>query len=344
MKLLGQVKLAGTTSKIAGLILENRIAVWEFLPQVDRLTPLQKKEIQHAIQVSSEALKRPDFATDVQLVASLDDLDNQVTEHWYRLFQNPFERINLVTSMIHYEALYTVMLLQDYIPENPSPIGMPLPFEWFIDRARTIQQHRKRQSGQDDNDDDGFKKRDYEDTVLLPLKEMTLDVTHAENRLCGIATARLAGAKITGVYVSRLILRCDWQKLAETLLYDRQLARDLCRHEPMNPDLRRKDILPNIQRKMDELEHTYFTQLSSPHDFTISKYAASLLAVGESSPLTKIAVARMPDAEKKTKNTSSTIRNALRMLGIGRSQNIPPLSDTQTSEKSPLIDFGQEGV
>lgn len=177
-----------------------------------------------------------------------------------------------------------------------------------------MQRHRQpKDDGTSDNDEY------YQENILFPLEEMNLGslVSHAENRLCTTAAARQAGAKGTGAYVSRLIQGCEWESLAETLIYDRQLFNNLCSHN--NIYVNRKwleGLRPKILGRMDDLQRLHYTNMSSPTNYTISKLAMDLLASNSADRPHRVPLSRISKYQIHI-SPISKIKGRLQLLAEG---------------------------
>lgn len=237
------------------ITLEARIALWKFQLQLEILTPLLQKEIKSAIEVMTKGMQKPRFSANADLVERLESLYNDITAHWCQVFKSPEDHSMLVVNIIHFEEFFVGMLYEDYMLQSVNPLEPHLPGNnWFSKSSTQVQHHREPKDDSSSNNDEY-----YQEYILFPLEEMNLGclVSHAENRLCAAATARQAGAKGTGAYVSRLVQGCEWEGLAETLIHDRQLFNILCSHRPIHVNLKwLESVRPKILQRMDDLQHT----------------------------------------------------------------------------------------
>ncbi|KAG8165394.1 hypothetical protein KVR01_005669 [Diaporthe batatas] len=131
-------------------------------------------------------------------------------------------------------------------------------------------------SSEPDADNEDLK-GDYHDGIVFPLNELALNVAHAEERLFSAEAEQLRMRSGAG-YVTELIRRTDWKKLAETLLNDRELAGDLFSEEPMLNDCFDNKTSKKVLDGINKVERKYFVELSSPSKYTISKHAMDLSA------------------------------------------------------------------
>lgn len=331
--------------------LEARIAHWRIQLQQERLTPMLQLEMLGAIQLTNEAMQKPRASANAEVVESLETLHNDITEHWCKVFKNPEDRSILMANISHYEVVFTGMLYEDYVSQSANVLESLLPGdEWFSNVSSQVQQHRELMRNSKSNHEQGTslnEDKDYQENILFPLEEMCLGslVSHAENRLCTTAAARQAGAQYTGAYVPRLIQACDWQSLAETLIYDRELVTELCSYATiqLNWEWLKKKLLPQVLRTMDELERKYFTDLSSPTSYSISAHAADMLS-GKSSKGKKadhVPLARTLKAERQV-SPISKIKGRLRLLADGLNMKLRKDATTASrasplDEKDPLL-------
>lgn len=327
----------------AATILQTRIALWQYQLRHERLTPLLQTELHNTIKDMSEALKQPTFPEGIDL-ESLDAQYKHVSKHWGKLFQHPYDRTTLLINMSHYEVLFAEMLVEDYVSR---PARMPLSDEWLLDRVTKVLEH---------NDVPGFSKSNdkqtqehYYKNVILPLEEMTLGglVSHAVRKLCEAVLAREGGSQGPGGHVSQLIQRCEWEKLAEALVYDRRLAVTLSGLKPVGQQRDWKEIFPRVLHKMDDMERKYFTNLSSPDNYIISKHAADLLARHSSNKSNHVPLPRMPAAGKLAPNITNTIKNRLRLFKAGltlRTERDSATSSAKSDEHGHLLHLDEKST
>lgn len=319
-------------------ILEARVALWNVQLKHEILTPLLEKEMESAIGVMTKSMQKPQFSADADLVERLESLHNDITEHWGKVFKSPGDRSLLVVNVKHFEVFFAGMLYEDYMLQPVNPWEHHLPGNhWFSNSSSSVQHHREPKDDSSSNNDEY-----YQENILLPLKEMNLGclVSHAENRLCTAAVARRAGAKGTGAYVSRLIQGCEWEGLAETLIHDRQLFNILCSHRPIHVNRKwLETVRPKILQQMDDLQHTYYTNMSSPTNYTISKHAMDLLARHSVGGQHRVPLSQIPKSRIHT-SPISKIKGRLQLLADGL--NLKFHKDATTSsayseEKSHLL-------
>lgn len=173
------------------------------------------------------------------------------------------------------------LLWYDYV--CPNTLYRPSP--WCGAVAFIIHEHRA-----------GRVRTEYQDVVVLPLQEMALDRSHAEDRilLSGWHAKQAweqqlemlerrqppARTRGRGGYVKQLVERCEWQSLARMLINDRALARALDPEcfasiedfETVTLDANVR-VLQTIQGMIDDLEKIYFLHVTSPTDFFIGWWA-----------------------------------------------------------------------
>ncbi|KAG8166914.1 hypothetical protein KVR01_002603 [Diaporthe batatas] len=336
---------SGSTEELYHTTLEARIALWKIQLQQERLTPLLQKEMNSAIELMAKEIRKPRLSADIDLVEKLDSMHNDIYEHWSKVFKDPSDRSLLLVNINRYEVVLVGMLYEDYTLQSVSPFEPLLPGDpWFSDVSSHVQHHRQPKDGSTSDND-----KYYQENVLFPLEEMNLGslVSHAENRLCATAAARQAGAKGTGAYVARLIQECDWERLAETLIYDRQIYNNLCGHNTLC--LNREWLesrRPTILGRMDDLQRMYYTNISSPTNYTISKHAMDLLARHSTGAPLRVPHSRVSKPQIHT-SPITKIKGRLQLLADGL--NMRFRKDTATSsanpeEKSHLLFQSQKGT
>lgn len=318
--------------------LEARIALWKFQLQLEIMTPLLQKEMKSAIEVMTKGMQKPRFSANADLVKRLESLCNNITEHWCKIFKSPEDHSLLVANISHFEAFLVGMLFEDYMLQPVNHWEPHLPGNnWFSKLSSQVQHHRKPKDDSSSNNDES-----YQEFILFPLEEMNLGclVSHAENRLCAAAAARQAGAKGTGAYVSQLIQGCDWEGLTETLIYDRQLFNILCGNRPIHVNRKwLETVRPKMLQRMDDLQHTYYTNMSSPTNYTISKHAMDLLARHSVGGTHRVPISQIPKSQIHTSPVSK-IKGRLQLLADGlhlRFRKDAATSSTNPEEKSHLL-------
>lgn len=340
-------EFSGSNEDLYCTNLEARIALWKVQLQQERLTPLLQKEMQSAIGVMTRKMQKPQFSRDADLVQRLERLHNNITEHWCKVFKNPADRSLLLVNINHYEVFFVGMLYEDYMLQPVNPLEPLLPGNhWFSNLSSQVQHHRQPKDDSTSNSDE-----EYQENILFPLEEMNLGplVSHAENRLCTAAAARQAGAKGTGAYVSRLIQGCEWEGLAETLIYDAQLFNNLCSHNTMHVNREWLETLrPKILQRIYDLQRTYYTNISSPTNYTISKHAMDLLARNSAGGPRLVTPSEIPKSQTQIHTSPiSKIKGRLQLLADGLNLRFRKDAATPSAypeEKSHLLFQSQKST
>lgn len=243
----------------------QRVATYELL-QLDYTTPLFRSELLYAMKLHQEVLDRPDPTVAeqhhvIKQLVELDKTDSNITDHWQELHKSVNFRSALFATILGYQEYLTAQLLHEYA-------GFPIPdsltegwHQWLADRGKEIEKH--------DNaavDEGERERRIYRQTIVVPLKEMMLNQKHVEEKI-KTATVSRAG------YAQHLVDARDWPKLANMLVNDRELALTMFDQKPLYEnvfnDAKRKLVL----RKLDEIQHKYFEELTDSNTYAISKYA-----------------------------------------------------------------------
>lgn len=236
-----------------------RVSCWQ-LQLKDRLTPLMKTEIHNLSDAYLDALKKPNITE--QQNKNLQSLHNRLTEHWGRVYKDVFHRSLLIANMVEFEQFISAYLQGEYLAKPFNLSG------FILDAALRVQQYRDGMG--DDNDDD---RMSYEDMVILPLEEMKLDVTYVEDKLLLAAATAAQHKKRPGTGIVDHILRCDWPKVAGDLWADAQLALGLYSGNPLASDCYNTATHNHVMKEMKALQDDYFTKLSSPTQFELTKRA-----------------------------------------------------------------------
>jgi hypothetical protein len=230
---------------------ESRIIKFQLL-LLDRLTPLFRTELSHAIKLYSEALAHSNIKS---YEKDLDDSYEKLKRHWARIYGDFVHRTDLLHNTTMFQAFLAAKLLEDYANE-PYTVN-----KWALIQAESITR------GRDGGDMDA-----YRTNIVYPLEEMMLNKDSVEQKLLAAATRRSGGN------IRPLIDSCDWPKLAAALTDDRDLTLKL---DPDTVSLHTRD---KILRHIDEISQKYFSQLSSASEFVINKHAAEISALASSRP------------------------------------------------------------
>lgn len=322
----------GKGESVARLLLAVRLGSLENLRK-ERMTPLLHDEMRHITETHSDALKLPSFTEHMDLLEDLDSLHERFIGHWEKVHKDYLSYSLLINSMARVELFLTRSFQEDYM------LLPPRANEWAEDAAPLITVHRLGKAK-----DDG---KDYHETVVLPLQEMGLDVGYVEEKallnLDGMLQERRNG------YVAHLMQTRDWQKLAETLVKDRQLASDFFEHETIVSESHNADTLRRVHDRMEWLELRYFERLSSPTDFKLSKLALELSA-GEVEVLNSDGTPAVIEDEKSparipgmrhAKSILSSVAGSIKALrtspATGSRAN-PVADGKRHDEKTPLVD------
>lgn len=356
MRYFKHLELASFTisTETARFSLESSKKHWELLLLgACRLTPLQRKQIQHAIEMSTKALQQPDFPvrdspTDVHLAKYLDALNEQILEHWSEVFKTLFDHIDLVGSMTLYQLLFTSLLLDEY-QYMDKQVSLGVTDAWLDTTAGQIQQHRAAIETGDRHDDRNDDLDNYKRDVANPMQELTIDVTHAEDRILKAATGtRHPGHDLPYIdsWVYQLVQGCKWQELAHLLIHDRQLSIDLLSHEAVTEEPSGQnltEVFPRLLQHIDDVQDTYFTTLSSVKDFKISQHAADLSSNPSSTRSSPTAPPRVQKIEKHTSAIANSIKNSLKFASglTSRHRQDPTTSNVSSNEKTRLLPLYQ---
>ncbi|POS81187.1 hypothetical protein DHEL01_v200398 [Diaporthe helianthi] len=107
-----------TNAQQVRLAIEQRLSRYRVL-FFDCMTPSLKKELRLAIQLHYEVLqlqqpKVGDLHRVVKRLTDLDDLDEQLMEHWARVHANLVSRASLLVNMTLFQVFTAAKLLEDY--------------------------------------------------------------------------------------------------------------------------------------------------------------------------------------------------------------------------------------
>lgn len=316
---------------VARILLTVRIETLEN-QRTERMTPLLHKEMRHIMETHSEALKLPSLTEHMELLKDLDSLHERFIEHWEKVHRDYLSYSLLITSLVRVELFLTQSFQEDYLWVPPRAN------EWAEDATPLITAHRLGKSK-----DNG---KYYHESVALPLQEMGVDVGYVEEKailnLDGMLQKRRNG------YVVHLVQTRAWQKLAETLVKDRQLASDFFQYQSIDSGSRNADTLRRVHENMDVVERRYFEKLSSPTDFKPSKLALELSA-GEVEVLNSDGTPAVIEDEKSlaripgmrhARSILSSVAGSIKALRtspttVSRAHSVP--DGSRHDEKTPLV-------
>jgi hypothetical protein len=239
-------------------VIVSRINNFEILLP-EHLTPLLRKQINHAIELHRDALNNPD-----PYLKDLDALYDQFNEHWTKVYGDTNSRAFLLRDIILFHRFLVGKLLEDYTNE-PCTIN-----EWVLDQAKCMIE-QEGHTGAKDGSNVGTA---YSVHVIYPLEEMMLSRDYVENKLRAVA----AGQGRQGSDIQLLINKCDWSNLATALTDDRDLAHKLFLEQPFNTNIFDANAYKRILRGIDEIEGKYFAKLSDSPTLTNSPHTREMSA------------------------------------------------------------------
>lgn len=256
-----------TTADVVSANPRDRVCYYAYF-LFENVTPLLRKEINHATKVHSEAFQQPDV--DPDLLKALDNVHHRLTKHWAKVFQEPISRALLTQQISFFQRFLTDRLLEVY-PGKSYQVD-----QWHSTELRVFRQR----------DDLG---QMYYDFFTWPLEEMMLDQNHVQEML--ITAAAEPGSPDRAKDIQCLIARCDWPSLARALVKDRELAIALFDEEPTDPEYYNANTRKTVLRGIDKVKDKYFGDLLDSAKYTISKHAVGLSPV-------------QPSADEKLASTS----------------------------------------
>ncbi|KAH8782663.1 hypothetical protein F5883DRAFT_536715 [Diaporthe sp. PMI_573] len=161
----------------------------------------------------------------------------------------------------------------------------------------------------------------YQHIFVRTVREMMLDQDHVEKRL----RAASAGSSHPAGEIHRLIDQCEWQDLAASVVNDRRLAVTLFGAKQVNRDFWSAQFGRTVLQQIDGVRDRYFTELSTPTKYTLSKRARDLSAkkVAHVSHLSSVtppspASSRHADGSAAVAAAKSVCSKVASGLGLGR--------------------------
>lgn len=316
-------------------LIESRIqnyALVSFAPT----TPLLKFLIGQCSSFHSGALKLPQVRR--KLMKQLDNFHALVMEHWGDINGNLEDYAQLTANMTIFLMILASQLANDYSGTPSSSDADDTP--WEHNRVELIRQHRDSGSESDSESSD---EELYQDTVVKPVEELMLDLEHVENRLIAAAEAREEPG--SPVSIHHYIEQCDWPSVANSLVRDRELTLAILKADKelsTRPKSFDGDSATKVLQGIGDIRVKYFADLSSPTDFTLSKYAQK-----QSTPSTEKTLPAQPKTiGKHLKLAKTTAWTSARSIvdaikghfGEVRSRADQAGSQPNTvEEKSPLL-------
>lgn len=246
----------------------GRVSMLKVLLEKETLTPLLRKEMDHAIRLHMAAIENQDI-DDLDYRNMLSTTYEDLIEHWSETHGNLVSRSHLLYNVDNFRIVLSAKFLEDY-QQSPCLLNKSLRY-WIAERAGVIQDYH---SATEHDSDDRASERSilYRGVVVKPCKEMMIDHRYVETKICVIAADDRPEGQI-----KHLIAQRDWQCLASTLISDRQLALDLFTHNKLAMWY---DGLGNeIVGCIDDVQHKYFAELSSPSSFELTTHAKGLTAM-----------------------------------------------------------------
>lgn len=213
----------------------------------------------------SEALEQPTL--DVPFVKELDSLQDQIEEHWSRVYKSCIDHSHIVADLGQYQLFLTELLLSEYTGAaftDTQSIG------WLHQSAAQI-----KKAATDVSDE--FRAI-FHEAIVFPLEELLLNRPHVEKRLL-LAAADDDRPRPLGGHIQYLIKSGDWQNLAKYLYHDRELALGLFKYQPIVPGLFDGGTRDKVLQSITSIQEKYFIDMSSPTEYTTSKYTEDLETV-----------------------------------------------------------------
>jgi hypothetical protein len=310
--------------------IEHRILNFESL-LLEHLTPLLRKQAHHAIALHREALKHSNVDP---YLKDLDDLHEQLTEHWTKVYGDFLSRVYLSQDILAFYQFLIEELLKDYANQPSTVSG------WTLNRAKYIAE-QDGDTGAKDNNNVGTL---YQIHVVYPLEEMMVNREHVESKLRSAAAGQ-------GSDIQRFIDKCDWSSLATALINDRDLTLNLLEGQQPNANMFGTNTYKRILQGIDEIKDKYFTELSDRSTFTINTHARELSArlasnhANNGSPLMPLAIGpadtrrNSEDLSPRNGNIYKAITSGFETVKSGlKSRAYPTSSGTNRDEAAYLVD------
>lgn len=194
-----------------------------------------------------------------------------VEEHWGKVHTSPARHAQLIAHMCLFMEVLSSQLIRDY-SRAPAQEEADDADAVFGTRINLIKQHRE--SGNDSSSE--HSDQSYQDLVVAPIEELMLDQEHVEHRLIVAAeTCKEPEGNAPGT-VHYFIKQCDWPNLAKILVRDRELAFTILEAGKQSSTMLGffpKDDAIKVVQGISNIRDKYFTDLSGPANFTLSKHA-----------------------------------------------------------------------
>lgn len=250
--------------------LKSRIEAYQRL-LLEYQTPLFHNEVVDAIKLHEKILQHPEPTPAerhrvLDQIRVLDKIHGRLDKHWSELHKDMNFWLTLITNIDNYEHCLIAWIFLDYTPKYGGKA-----YKWPASIVESI-----------DNIHNGTGKVDedfriYQRAFARPVKEMMLDPDNVERRLRIAAT----GSTHPTGEIDRFIDECDWHSLAAALLSDRELVAAIFDARHLNPDhklWKSPTFGPSVLQKINSVRDRYFTRLSAPTSYALSKRARELTA------------------------------------------------------------------
>lgn len=272
---------------------------------IGRPTPSLREDILHAIKVHKEALEQPNL--DRPFVKKLDSLQDQIEEHWSRVYKSCIDHSNFMAHLAQYQLFFTELLLSEY---TGAAFSDTQTIEWLHRSATHI-----KKAATDVSDE--FRAV-FNESIVSPVEELLLNRPHVEMRML-LAAANTDRPPPLGGHIQYLIKHGHWQDLAKYLYHDRELALGLFKYQPIVQGLFDDGRPDRVLQGITSIQDKYFTDISSPTEYTTSKYTKDLETVKQTSD-TSYKITATPSAVERHKpsgdSPSARIQAAMSIFNV----------------------------
>ena len=226
------------------------------------LTPLLRCEIEKAYSNHLSVRQLPL----AEIALHVDDLKSQrnsIESHWNQIFRDMNTKAYVFLELEFFEHFLSDKLREDYINEPCQVSGRMLDFARIKGDSDDRELAARNLTRGKEEELDNL----YKEVVVFAVKELMLDLNHVERKL----SAALERAGRPGSDIQALVDRCRWADLATVLLEDQKL------YPQVNP----RNGYPAftkfmVKRGIDQVQRTYFKDLISPSEFTLSSHSQAL--------------------------------------------------------------------
>ncbi|KAI9841304.1 MAG: hypothetical protein M1837_000790 [Sclerophora amabilis] len=227
------------------------------------LTPLLRHEMKTALDNHLHAIYQPPSEINNQIMDGLQTQRRSIEAHWNRTNKDMKKFGDMFREMRVIEFFLQDKLSEDYVDASYAVPERVLDLARIKGDAEDRKLAASRLTGGNEDELDKL----YQEVVVSPVEELMLDLGYVELRM----RAALARGGKPGSDIQPLVDSCNWADLATILVEDRKYSPRAVAGS-LQPTLANWIVL----HRLNDVQKTYFTELSSEGAFTINAHARAL--------------------------------------------------------------------